>query len=317
VLSLRISRDKRGYDHIYLLLETRRKGRAATRLLYGGRWPSPMRIGQPPLDEATRRILEQAHPDVTFDWGALQRTLQQALTTPRAQAAPPSRPRRPGSVPPAGPGAAGVRPGQRGGVPAFHPSTPVRPEPEVPASAEPNLAAVEAASSMSDFVAPDAGALIQVDEVALEQAAEVARAPEAGPEAEIAEIEAEVERTFVIGTSEEGEVIEQEQAGALDTGRGATLDAAPPELLDGPRVEAFDATRADAREGAAAQRRRRRRGGRRTPGGGLRPPPTGHAPSTAGQAGPSSEPEPRRIESYAEGSDTPPRVPGRYRDPLV
>jgi hypothetical protein len=91
VLSLRVSRDKRGYDHIYLLLESRRKGRTVTRLLYGGRWPSPMKIGQQPLDEAMRKTLEQAYPEVTFDWAALQRTLQQALATPRAPMTPENR----------------------------------------------------------------------------------------------------------------------------------------------------------------------------------------------------------------------------------
>jgi hypothetical protein len=109
VLSLRVSRDKRGYDHIYLLLETRRKGRTVTRLLYGGRWPSPMKIGQQPLDEATRKTLEQAYPEVTFDWAALQRTLQQALATPRAPMTPETRRRRA-----AGPGVGEGRPAPSG-----------------------------------------------------------------------------------------------------------------------------------------------------------------------------------------------------------
>jgi hypothetical protein len=120
VLSLRVSRDKRGYDHIYLLLEARRKGRTVTRLLYGGRWPSPMKIGQQPLDEATRKMLEQAYPEVDFDWSALQRTLQQALATPRAPMTPEGRRRsaagrggegRPSS---SGPGSGGGGGGQGG-----------------------------------------------------------------------------------------------------------------------------------------------------------------------------------------------------------
>jgi hypothetical protein len=127
VLSLRVSRDKRGYDHIYLLLETRRKGRTVTRLLYGGRWPSPMKIGQQPLDEATRKMLEQAYPEVTFDWVALQRTLQQALATPRAPMTPESRRRsaagrggegregREGRPASSGPGNAGQGGGGQGG----------------------------------------------------------------------------------------------------------------------------------------------------------------------------------------------------------
>lgn len=126
MLSLRVSRDKRGYDHIYLLLESRRKGRTVTRLLYGGRWPSPMKIGCQPLDEAMRKTLEQAYPEVTFDWLALQRTLQQALATPRAPMTPENRRRsaagrggegRPassGSGPGVGPGGQGGRPPQQG-----------------------------------------------------------------------------------------------------------------------------------------------------------------------------------------------------------
>jgi hypothetical protein len=119
VLSLRVSRDKRGYDHIYLLLETRRKGRTVTRLLYGGRWPSPMKIGTQPLDEATRKTLEQAYPEVTFDWMALQRTLQQALATPRAPMTPESRRRsqagRGGEGRPSSSGMGGQGQGGQGG----------------------------------------------------------------------------------------------------------------------------------------------------------------------------------------------------------
>ena len=71
------------------VLGTDEQGRdMLTRLLYGGRWPSPMKIGQQPLDEAMRKTLEQAYPEVTFDWAALQRTLQQALATPRAPMTP-------------------------------------------------------------------------------------------------------------------------------------------------------------------------------------------------------------------------------------
>jgi hypothetical protein len=70
-----------------------------------------MKIGQQPLDEATRKMLEQAYPEVTFDWVALQRMLQQALATPRAPLTPEDRRRsaagrggegRPSSSAPAG-----------------------------------------------------------------------------------------------------------------------------------------------------------------------------------------------------------------------
>jgi hypothetical protein len=102
VLSLRVSRDKRGYDHIYLVLEARRlrttgrsEERAEGRLLYCGRWPSPCRVGQRPFDEETRKLLETTHPDVAFDWPALLKTLQAALGGPRLpianQPPPPAR----------------------------------------------------------------------------------------------------------------------------------------------------------------------------------------------------------------------------------
>ena len=84
-----------------------------------------MKIGQQPLDEATRKTLEQAYPEVTFDWAALQRTMQQALATPRAPMTPETRRRRAGeerraSGPgggqgPSSPGGPGGRPPQSSG----------------------------------------------------------------------------------------------------------------------------------------------------------------------------------------------------------
>jgi hypothetical protein len=77
-----------------------------------------MKIGCQPLDEATRNTLEQAHPDVTFDWVALQRTLQQALATPRAPMTPEGRRRSQaagrGEGRPAGGGPGGGREGREG-----------------------------------------------------------------------------------------------------------------------------------------------------------------------------------------------------------
>jgi hypothetical protein len=112
VLSLRVSRDKRGYDYIYLLLEGRRRGRVENRLLYCGRWPTPCRVGLRPFDDETRVRLEEAHPDVAFDWPALLKTLQAALGVSRpATAGPPPPPLRSRRQPPAAPPYGG-RPGQ-------------------------------------------------------------------------------------------------------------------------------------------------------------------------------------------------------------
>jgi hypothetical protein len=123
VLSLRVSRDKRGYDYIYLLLETRRRGRVENRLLYCGRWPTPCRVGIKPFDEETRARLQEAHPDVPFDWPALLKTLNAALGVSRpplsATPPPPSRGRRPGPGP--GLGAPGPVPSGRPGSPYRQP----------------------------------------------------------------------------------------------------------------------------------------------------------------------------------------------------
>lgn len=174
MLSLRVSRDKGGYDHIYLLYESRRKGRPVTRLVYGGRWPSPMRVGQQPLDEATRRTLEQAHPDITFDWTALQRTLQQALSISRAPVLPDrDRRRRPSAGPsagaPPGPGpsdaAARSRPAGRGvGAPA----RPGQPSPGRPAQRGPSYPAPDRRQGPGQVppYAPAAGAGEYPDDLA-------------------------------------------------------------------------------------------------------------------------------------------------------
>jgi hypothetical protein len=144
VLSLRVSRDKRGYDHIYLLLEARRRGRVENRLLYCGRWPSPCRVGLVPFDDETRSRLEQAHPDVPFDWTALLKTLQAALGMARPPLAgpppPPSRSRRP---PPPSSGTpypyGGSRSGSSAGSPRQAPGPgSSRPDAGRPGAHEPN-----------------------------------------------------------------------------------------------------------------------------------------------------------------------------------
>jgi hypothetical protein len=141
VLSLRVSRDKRGYDHIYLLLEARRRGRVENRLLYCGRWPSPCRVGQPPFDDETRSLLEQAHPDVPFDWAALLKTLQAALGVSRPPLSgpppPPSRSRRPPAPASETPYAQGGRPGGPSQPADRLPSPSSRPDWPRPTESEP------------------------------------------------------------------------------------------------------------------------------------------------------------------------------------
>jgi hypothetical protein len=98
VLSLRVTRDKRGYEHIYLIADSRRRGRADSRLVYWCRMPGGLRVGREPFDADTRDVLERGNPDLVFDWPALTKTLGQSLAAARWAA----RQERPGGgAPPA------------------------------------------------------------------------------------------------------------------------------------------------------------------------------------------------------------------------
>jgi hypothetical protein len=94
VVSLRVTRDKRGYEHVYLVADPRRRGRADSRLLYWCRMPGSLRVGREPFDADTREALERANPDVEFDWPALTKSLAQSLAAARWAA----RQERPGGA---------------------------------------------------------------------------------------------------------------------------------------------------------------------------------------------------------------------------
>lgn len=68
---LRFSRDKRGYEHFYIVHSTTRRGRSRSRILYWFRTPPNVKVGRQPFDETLRRALEAQNPDVTFDWQSL------------------------------------------------------------------------------------------------------------------------------------------------------------------------------------------------------------------------------------------------------
>jgi hypothetical protein len=66
---LRFSRDKRGYENVYLVHAQNRRGKPSRpRVLYWYRTPPGIKVGRPPFDEEVRRRLEAQNPDVTFDW---------------------------------------------------------------------------------------------------------------------------------------------------------------------------------------------------------------------------------------------------------
>ena len=69
---LRFTRDKRGYQHFYLVEPIiNRRGKVRQRVLYWFRSPPDIKVGREPFDEGVRRLLEAQNPDVTFDWRAI------------------------------------------------------------------------------------------------------------------------------------------------------------------------------------------------------------------------------------------------------
>src|SRR5262245_25045815 len=70
---LRFTRDKRGYEHFYLLQPSHR-GKTPARVLYWFRTPPNVKVGREPFDERVRHELEAQNPDVTFDWRKILET---------------------------------------------------------------------------------------------------------------------------------------------------------------------------------------------------------------------------------------------------
>jgi hypothetical protein len=69
---VRCTRDKRGYEHIYLMHASGRRGKPTKpRLLYWFRTPPGVKVGREPFDESVRRTLEAQNPGVVFDWKKL------------------------------------------------------------------------------------------------------------------------------------------------------------------------------------------------------------------------------------------------------
>jgi hypothetical protein len=70
---LKFSRDKRGYEHFYLVQPSNR-GKGRPRVLYWFRTPPGIKVGRLPFDQDMRRALEAQNPDVVFDWEAIVHT---------------------------------------------------------------------------------------------------------------------------------------------------------------------------------------------------------------------------------------------------
>ena len=71
---LRFTRDKRGYEHFYLVQPSIGRGKSTARVLYWFRTPPHVKVGREPFDEAIRRELEARNPDVSFDWRKILET---------------------------------------------------------------------------------------------------------------------------------------------------------------------------------------------------------------------------------------------------
>ncbi len=72
---LRFHRDKRGYEHFYLVESTtNRRGKTRARVLYWFRTPPNVKVGREPFDEEVRRTLEAQNPGVEFDWQKISET---------------------------------------------------------------------------------------------------------------------------------------------------------------------------------------------------------------------------------------------------
>jgi hypothetical protein len=78
---LRFSRDRRGYEHFYLVQETTRRGTVRNKILYWFRTPPGVKVGRGPFDDDVKRALEKQNPGVSFDW-------QKLLDTPIPPPAP-------------------------------------------------------------------------------------------------------------------------------------------------------------------------------------------------------------------------------------
>ena len=80
---IRLARDKRGLDTLYLLHpRSDRRGESRLRVLYFSAAPQGLTFGRQWLDVATQRALERQYPDITFDWPALLRELEQRRLPP-------------------------------------------------------------------------------------------------------------------------------------------------------------------------------------------------------------------------------------------
>lgn len=89
---LRFTRDRRGYEHTYLLHDA--VPGAPPTLLYYFRTAPGVRLGRPAFDEDAIRLIEERHPDLDFDWTHILEMGALAALESEAPADDSPRPRR-------------------------------------------------------------------------------------------------------------------------------------------------------------------------------------------------------------------------------
>lgn len=73
--AVRFSRDKRGYEYVYLVHTPVKRGKPGrTRVLYWYRTPPGVRLGRKPFDDEVQRALERQNPGLAFDWDTIVNT---------------------------------------------------------------------------------------------------------------------------------------------------------------------------------------------------------------------------------------------------
>ena len=90
---LRLTRDRRGFEHTFLL-HADGPGEAP-RVLYWYRTAPGVLIGRPALDEDAIRALEEQHPHIEFDWPAILALREAMPPEEEAEPARASKARRP------------------------------------------------------------------------------------------------------------------------------------------------------------------------------------------------------------------------------
>ena len=83
---IRLARDKRGLDTLYLLHHAPdSRGESRLRVIYFCAGPQGLAFGRQALDPLTQRALEQRYPDVAFDWAALLQEIEQRRLPPQVE----------------------------------------------------------------------------------------------------------------------------------------------------------------------------------------------------------------------------------------